>query len=197
MADCWSCGAERADAARCEGCGKLQPVSPRATHFEVLGLERRMALDARAVEAAFRERSRAVHPDRFGQASPVERRLALEHTARLNDAHRTLRDPQRRAEYLMGLEGIAVGHEAARTTDTGLLAELLELQEAVEDARGEAALHALAADLEARRDRLMAAVTDHLDARRGDPARTARDLDELRYVRRLLEAVERKLEENG
>jgi molecular chaperone HscB len=195
MADCWSCGAERGEASRCVTCARLQPVSPRLTHFDLLGVERRMALDVPALDAAFRERSRAVHPDRFGHGSPVERRLALEHTARLNEAHRVLRDPQRRAEYLLGLEGLAVGHETARTTDAALLAEMLELQEEVEGARTEGALAALQVDLEARRGRLMAAVTRYLDDREGAAAGAARALDELRYVRRLLETVERRREE--
>src|SRR5438874_10527980 len=108
MAECWSCGAERGAASFCGTCKKVQPVSKSASFFEVLGLPPRMTVDLAALEKSYREISRKVHPDRFGMATSVERKLALEQTTRLNDAYRTLKDPQKRAEYLLELEGVKI-----------------------------------------------------------------------------------------
>src|SRR5688572_10972062 len=104
---CWSC--ERStDAAApasapplCPHCGAIQPPDRSADLFAVLGLRRRFALDLAAAEAAFKERSRQLHPDRFAKADPRARRASLGRTVQLNEAWRTLRDPVRRAEYLL------------------------------------------------------------------------------------------------
>src|SRR5687768_14252205 len=127
--DCWSCGAERSDASFCTTCGKIQPVPQRKTYFDALGLPRRMGIDRSEIEKGFREISQKVHPDRYGRASPIERRLALEHTTWVNDAYRVLRDPRARAEYLLQLEGVTVGGEEERANDPELLMSMMELQE--------------------------------------------------------------------
>lgn len=195
MTECWSCGAERGEEYFCGACGRLQPVARSATLFSALGLTAKMALSAPEVDKAFRERSRTFHPDRFGNASPIERRLALEHTAQLNEAQRTLKDPLLRGEYLLCLEGVHVGREDARTQDPALLMELLELQEAVASLRGRAELEAQERALGARREALLAVVRDYSDQRRGTQTEAVRALHELRYVRRLLETIEQRLEE--
>ena len=72
--------------------------------YEALGLEPKLALDPDDLKKRFYERSRQWHPDRF---SRVERRRAaeaLDMTAVLNDAFRTLRDPVTRAEYFLKRE---------------------------------------------------------------------------------------------
>ena len=76
------------------------------THFERLGLPRRFRLDAAALEANYLARSREVHPDFTGN-DPA----SLQASAALNEAYTTLREPFRRAEYLLNLEG---GPSAAR-----------------------------------------------------------------------------------
>src|SRR5436309_14285604 len=70
------------------------------THFERLGLPRRFRLDAAGLEANYLARSREVHPDFTGN-DPA----SLQASAALNEAYTALRDPFRRAEYLLRLEG--------------------------------------------------------------------------------------------
>ena len=96
---CWRCR-ERVGGAICAGCGAVQPPPQDPDLFAVLGLGRRFHLDAGALEAAWKDRSRQVHPDRHTGASAVERRMALQWTAVVNEARRVLRDPMRRASYL-------------------------------------------------------------------------------------------------
>jgi molecular chaperone HscB len=193
MADCWSCGAERGDASFCTTCGKIQPV-PKKTLFEALDLPRRMSLERKEIERRFREVSQKVHPDRFGRASPIERRLALEHTTWVNDAYRVLREPRTRAEYLLELEGVKVGHEEERSDDPELLMTMMELQErASAGDRGE--LEKLSSDMKARTKSLLAATEAWFDRREGSQDTAKRALDELRFVRRLEERIEQRLDE--
>src|SRR5262245_30541672 len=74
-------------------------------YFEVFDLPRTLHIDLAALEKSFYELSRRHHPDRHTRSSPDDRRQALQMTALLNDAYRTLKHPVRRIEYLVELEG--------------------------------------------------------------------------------------------
>src|SRR6266404_8033454 len=108
---CWAC--ERATEpapgeATCLYCGALLPVDLAADYFSVFGLPRGYHLDVAALEARYRELTRKLHPDRFAKADPRERRASLGRSVQLNEAWRTLKDPIKRAEYLLRLLGVEV-----------------------------------------------------------------------------------------
>lgn len=96
---CWKCH-ERVVGAICVGCGAIQPPPPNPDFCEVLGLPRRFHLEDSEIEEAWRARSRLLHPDRHVSAGALQRRLALQWTALLNEARKNLRDPVRRATWL-------------------------------------------------------------------------------------------------
>jgi molecular chaperone HscB len=79
-----------------------------ADHFELLGLPRRYALDPRELEKRYQALAKETHPDRFAQSGDTERRQALLRSTALNEAYRMLRDPLRRAAYLVGLHGVPI-----------------------------------------------------------------------------------------
>lgn len=58
-------------------------------HFALFELQPDFRLDLEQLAARYRELARAVHPDRFADASEREQRLALERSAGLNDAYQT------------------------------------------------------------------------------------------------------------
>jgi molecular chaperone HscB len=107
-------------------------------HFEVFGLPRRLGLDAAALQARFYELSRQYHPDFHHGATPAAQAEALEASARLNAAYRTLRDPIARVEYLVRLQegrDTKEGGAVKPAAPPELLAEMFEIQEALEEAR--------------------------------------------------------------
>src|SRR5262245_15377730 len=69
--------------------------------FETLGIEPKYRLDLKQVEARHRELSKALHPDRYVNKTPAERRLALSRAIDVNSAWRMVRDPVGRAEALL------------------------------------------------------------------------------------------------
>src|SRR5213075_2858641 len=73
---------------------------------------------------AYRALQREMHPDRYAAGDEVERRLALQSSARVNEAYRALKDPVGRAQYLLSLRGI----DALAETDTQLPLDFLEHQ---------------------------------------------------------------------
>jgi molecular chaperone HscB len=100
--------------------------------YEALDLEPKLALDTDDLKRRFYERSRQWHPDRFARGSPAEQEKALEMTAVLNDAFRTLRDPITRAEYFFKEQGIELPKEAPQD----VLKEFFELNMELEELRG-------------------------------------------------------------
>jgi len=146
---CWSCGTMRA-VHFCSSCGKVQPPKP-VDYFTFFGFPRKLNLDAAALEKEFYALSRRLHPDIFGQADDRERGWSLEQSSMLNYAYRTLKDPIKRTEYLLRIEGIELEEQSKQATEkaraTGelkkqvvppdLLEEVFELNLHLEELRAE------------------------------------------------------------
>ncbi len=117
--ECWACNAtlDRDRAAHfCNSCGKVQaPVA--VDYFAFFGFPRKLNLDTAKLEKEFYALSRRLHPDLFGQADERERGWSLEQSSKLNDAYRTLKDPIRRTEYLLQLEGIELEEQSKQATE--------------------------------------------------------------------------------
>jgi len=159
------------------------------TYFELLGLPRRFVLDPHEVEDNYLRRSREVHPDFHQLGTASEQRASLEMTAALNQAYSTLRDPFRRAEYLLEREG---GPSAAehREMSAAFLEEMLELRMQIEELRGAGdqsspGLDVLERQLQGRRDRLVADLAGRFAELEGTPPGADR-ADGLRQLRELL-----------
>ena len=144
---CWSCGAMRA-AHFCGSCGKVQPPVP-VDYFTFFGLSPKLNLDVQALEKDFYELSRKLHPDLNARGGNEEQEWSVEQSSMLNDAYRTLRDPIKRTEYLLHLEGIVLEEQSKSATEkaraTGevkkqvvppdLLEEVFELNMQLEELR--------------------------------------------------------------
>ncbi len=108
----------------------------KADHFQLLGLARQFRVDLDGLEARYLALSKGLHPDRFVGRPESEQTASLKLSAAVNEAASTLRDPWRRAEYLLSL--LATGGEAGasnRRTPPGFVEEMLELREAVAEAK--------------------------------------------------------------
>ncbi len=111
-------------------------ASPPSEYYEFFGLERKLALDTAELQKRFYELSRKWHPDRFTQRPETEQQYALEATAILNDGYRVLRDPLRRAEYVLKQNGFDIGEQRSNNVPPELLEEVFELNMALEELRG-------------------------------------------------------------
>lgn len=101
--------------------------------YDFFGLDRKLVLNNDALQKRFYELSRQWHPDRFSRKSAGEQTEALEATAILNDGYRTLRDPVKRAEYLLTEEGFPIGEQRSRDVPPELLEEVFELNMMLEE----------------------------------------------------------------
>ena len=100
----------------CSSCGKVQPPVP-VDYFTFFGFPRKLNLDTAGLEKEFYALSRRLHPDVFAQADTEERAWSLEQSSMLNDAYRTLKDPIKRTEYLLRLEGVELEEQSKQATE--------------------------------------------------------------------------------
>ena len=198
---CWKCGEPSAQSLFCRFCNTLQ--APSSDYYRFLGLERRLSLDPADLQRRFYSLSRLVHPDRYLRSTANEQRFALEATALLNDAYRTLRDPVARAEYFLKEEGFDSGEQKSNNVPPEMLEEVFDLNEALEELRG--GDPSVRPQLEAARRRfrsLREDVDGDLEAqfREYDAGRKREILGSIRallnrrrYIENLLHEVEREL----
>jgi len=109
-------------------------ISLPRDYFEFFDLPHNLAIDLKDLEKRFYAMSRELHPDRFARRGEAERERALEDSATLNDAYRTLRDPVARALYLLKREGFDIGEQGSKDVPPELLEEMFELNMAIEEA---------------------------------------------------------------
>jgi molecular chaperone HscB len=161
-------------------------------YFEAFDLEPVLLLDAEELKKRFYERSRQWHPDKFSRASIAEQEKALEMTAVLNDAFRTLRDPVSRAEYFLKEKGFELSKEAPAE----LLEEVFELNMALEELReGDESARPQLIEARARFVAMRDSIDESLTAAgaRGDLEEVRRLLNRRRYIRNLIREVENVL----
>jgi molecular chaperone HscB len=104
------------------------------SHFDLFHLPAQFALDTQALDDAYRTVQAQVHPDRFAAAGDAQKRIAMQWATRANEAYRTLRDPLKRATYLLSLRGIDVGAENNTAMEPAFLMQQMEWRERIEDA---------------------------------------------------------------
>ena len=193
---CPSCGAERETPLCCASCGALFEVSSAADPYELLGLPRTYAVDAKQLKRRLLELTRRMHPDFFGTAAADQKELAERNTALLNESHEELADDLRRADGLVRRLG-GPDENTERQMPQEFLMEVLEWNEALDDERSSdapsPALDDLEAALTARRTATLGEVSALLDPlpESGSPLliEVRRHLNGLRYLQKTLAEI--------
>jgi molecular chaperone HscB len=132
---CWSCKEPvAARALFCHACGAIQPTG-NVDHFARLGVPRSFDVDGDKVEKQYLGFQRVLHPDRFVAKSAKERAVAEAQAADMNLAYETLKDPLRRAAYLLKLAGRDAAVSRDQTVqDPALLMEAMDAREELSEA---------------------------------------------------------------
>jgi molecular chaperone HscB len=158
-------------------------------------LPARFRVDGTMLDSRYRELQRDVHPDRFARESDAQQRLAMQASARVNEAYRTLKDPVDRGRYLLELAGV----DALTETDTALalpfLEQQLERREQAAKARdiGDiAALESIVDEIRSESKRRERDLAERLDANDVDAARA--DVRELKFLQKVADDVAAMIE---
>ena len=188
LVPCWSChGPVVADALFCATCKAVQPPG-QADHFTRFGLDRDFRLDGEALDRRYFQLQRQLHPDRFATRGQRERLLSQQQAITLNDAYETLKDPLRRADYLVHLLGAGVLPQGCdAVNDPVILMEAMELREALHEAEMSHEVERIARRTLADIDDCVDELADTFD--KGDLPVACRLTTRLKYLMKLKDEV--------
>ena len=209
---CWSCGVATtaSDLFFCGGCGGVLPalaegddVNGSLLLFRVLGVDPpRFAVSNDELERAMKNLQKTLHPDKFSTAPNVAREHSADQASLVNRAYATLRDPLRRAKYMLRAAGAGVAEESGmgdeqaaprgHFIDPTLLMEVMETREAIERAGDDAARWARWPPLTTPPSiACVAALGAAMDA--GDLATARKETVRLTYLVRIRDEIKRRL----
>lgn len=135
-------------------------------YFELFSLNVSFDIDLNKLSENFRMLQQAVHPDRFANVSDQESRIAVQRAAQINEAHQVLKSPQRRARYIIELQGVVFNDQANPVMDPMFLMEQMELREALSGVKSkpdpEAALEKILSNLKVSRTAVLNKLNEQL-----------------------------------
>jgi len=131
-------------------------------YFELFGIPVGFEVDDGELAARYRELQQVVHPDRFAAAGERSQRLSLQGATLVNEAYGTLRDPLKRAQYLLLLKGVGVEGQQPTLDDPEFLIQQMELREALDALRSAADPYAEITALSRKIDAMIGAQTTQL-----------------------------------
>jgi len=102
-------------------------------YFDLFALPHSFSLDLSQLSSAFQALQKTAHPDKFAHASAQEQLLAVQKSATINDAYQTLKNPLKRAEYILLERDTDMPSEQASFQDNFFLMHQMELHEMLEE----------------------------------------------------------------
>jgi molecular chaperone HscB len=171
----------------------MQPALGK-NHFELFELPVSFEVDLEDLALRYRELQRAVHPDRFANASEQEKRVSVQHAAQINEAFQVLKQPMSRARYLLVLNDMAID-DTDTQMDPAFLMEQMELREALAEVRGAAdpfaALNQARDTIEARERELVESLQQAFADGGAQALEGAREsVRKMQFMQRLLSEVD-------
>lgn len=132
-------------------------------YFELYGITPGFTIDAAALKKKFYELSRQYHPDFNGGGTASEQEEALEISATINEAYKTLQNPDLLIKYVLGLKGM-IQEEEKYNLPPDFLMEVMDLNEQVMelDKTDTAAVNIIKTAAKNLQDEIHEAIAPHL-----------------------------------
>jgi len=165
-------------------------ISLTQNYFELFSMRTSFDVDLTKLSENFRQLQQAVHPDRFANSSDQEKRLSVQRAAFINEAHQTLKSPQRRARYLIELQGVVFDDQANPVMSPMFLMQQIELREALSEVNSkadpEAALDKILAELKSSRTSVLDNLAQQLNVpENADLEKASQLMHELQFLDKL------------
>ncbi len=168
--------------------------------FTLLGLPMRFAQDPEKIDAQWRALQQRIHPDRLVGQGAQAQALALQWSARLNEARQRLKNPLQRAMYLCHLRGHDLGSNSQTPAFAPLppdfLMQQMQWHETLEEgqaAQDRASIAALLSHIQAAQQDLWVQCAAYLDDT-PDTALAAPCLAKLSFLHRFEQRIQTSLQ---
>lgn len=135
----------------------------QSNDFELFGLTQQFAQDRAELDARWKTLQREAHPDKFALQGAAAQRVAMQWSARINEAYQRLKDPLKRAAYLCELGGAPINAHSNTAMPAQFLMQQMEWREQLDDAADLQALEALRHSVEASKRELLQQCAQLLD----------------------------------
>ena len=165
----------------------------QSTDFELFALPVRFAQDVAVLDARWKELQRRVHPDRFAAEGAAAQRVAAQWSARINEAYRRLKDPQKRAAYLCELNGAPIQAESNTAMPADFLLQQMALREQLDDVASPDDLDGIARQSTSIQRELLQKIEHQIDVAQDWPT-AAQSVRALMFLDKLAADIERRHE---
>lgn len=160
-------------------------------YFLLFDLPITLPVELSQLNQKYQQLQRQYHPDNYATATDSERSTAIQKSATINAAYRTLKDPIAAAAYRVSLEGIEIDGEQQTIFDPDFLEEQFELRERLDDleqAKDWLALDPFYDEIIVRKKHVYAELLSAIATNEWQNAQTI--IYRLRYFARLIEQIE-------
>ena len=165
----------------------------QSTDFELFAVPARFAQDRAQLDARWKELQREVHPDRFAAQGAAAQRVAMQWSARINEAYQRLKDPQRRAAYLCELNGAPIEAENNTAMPPEFLMQQMDLRERLDDAHTAEALDEISSESRQLANNMLQKIEQQLDGQQDWPG-AAQSVRALMFLDKLAADIDRRHE---
>jgi molecular chaperone HscB len=155
-------------------------------------LKQDFKIDASWLEKNYRSSQMQVHPDRFFNSSSKEKDLSEQMSSCINEGYQTLRNPMKRAEYLLKLHG----KKTVAEVGSDFLMNVLELHEQIEESSNPEDLLEMLHKNDQQLSKELSLLSGFLSIENNQikhPDEAALALSKIRYLNRIKELIQEKL----
>jgi molecular chaperone HscB len=101
-------------------------------YFQIFNLRQNFSIDLETLTASFQTLQSSYHPDKFVAQNDINSRQAMQVSSLINEAYQALKNPIKRAIYIMQLNGVNLDTETDTNMDIDFLMEQMELRETMD-----------------------------------------------------------------
>lgn len=191
--NCWKCNQlfDKKPTFFCASCKVVQPPEEGISYFQIMDCDCTFTLDTQKLQKRYLQLQRSLHPDNFSQKSPTELEYSESQSALVNKAYKTLLKPLSRGLYMLELQGMHLEEGTDAGADSGFLMELMEINEALDEARTPEEANEIGRDTKSK----LCELTEQIDSalRQGELQAAKSLLGQMKYYANIEEKVKEKL----
>ncbi|XP_034547939.1 iron-sulfur cluster co-chaperone protein HscB [Notolabrus celidotus] len=191
--NCWKCDEPlyKSPAFFCMSCKVVQPAEAGTSFFKIMDCDYTFTLDTQKLQRRYLQLQRSLHPDNFSQKSVKEQEYSESQSALVNKAYKTLLKPLSRGLYMLELQGMRIEEGTDSGADSEFLMELMEINEAVDEAQSPEEANKIGQDMKEK----LAELTGKIDAAllKGELQAAKALLAQMKYYANIDEKVKEKL----